>query len=182
MPASAPHNAVASISGLLDAGLRESRRALSRVSGETRTSVVSALLVAFGLVGALCFALTLAANDWSVKAFAFVAFAVFSWAAVVMGEAAYTPRRDRLTVWPEGLSVLHLSGRYFAPWSQLAPFRVASNGMVVIADKRSPYDWRYMLRPLALDPACHDMGDAAEMCAELNQAREAGLALKSGRA
>lgn len=182
MPAAAQRNAIASLSGLVDAVLRESRRALSRVSGETRTSVVSALLVAFALIAALFVALTLAAEDWAVKSFGFFAFAAFSWAAVVMGEAAYTPRRDRLTIAPEGLSVLHLSGRYVAPWSDLGPFRVSSNGMVVIADKRSPYDWRYMLRPLALDPACHDMGGAAEMCAELNQARDAGLALKSGRA
>lgn len=182
MPATAQQNAIASFSGLVDAALRESRRALSRVSGEARASVVSALLVTFGLIAALFVALTLAADDWAVKAFGFISFAAFAWAAVVMGEAAYTPRRDRLMIAPEGLSVLHLSGRYFAPWSELAPFRVSSNGLVVIADKRSPYDWRYMLRPLALDPACHDMGGAAEMCAELNQARDSGLALKSGRA
>jgi hypothetical protein len=181
MPAAAHRTAIASFSGLVDAALRESRRALSRVSGETRTSLVSALLAAFGFIGALFFALTLAAEDWTIKVFGFFAFALFSWAAVVMGEAAYTPRRDRLIIAPEGMSVLHLSGRYFVPWSQLAAFRVSSNGMIVIADKRSPYDWRYMLRPLALDPACHDMGGAAEMCAELNQARDAGLALKSSR-
>jgi hypothetical protein len=151
------------------------RRALAPLSEDARAALSGLLLGGFGLTGSVCVASFLGTETVGAKTMAFLGFAFCAWVAVVVGEAVFTPRGDRLSIEREGLAVAHMGGRYFAPWHMLGPFKVA-NGVVVIDDHRlQPHYWRTLFAPMALDPAFHDLGSADQMCEDLNLAREAAL-------
>jgi hypothetical protein len=151
------------------------RHALAPMSEDMRAALSGLLLGGFGLLGSASVATFLGSETVNSKIAAFVGFALCAWAAVLVGEAVFTRRDDRLSIEREGLIVSYMGGRYFAPWRMLGQFRV-SNGAVLIEDLRlQPHYWRALFAPMALDPAFHDLGTAEQMCAELNTAREAAL-------
>lgn len=151
------------------------RQALAPLSEDTRAVLSGLALGGCGILGSVCLAACLGAETDAVRVAYFVGFVILAWAAVLVGEAVFTRRGERLAIEREGLYVSQLGGWYFAPWRALGPFREAA-GVVFVDDQRlQPHHWRRLVTPIVLDPAQYDLGNASQMCAELNAVREAAL-------